>query len=220
MMKNLLLGLFCSLLTFQVAAQGEFYPPNPNITDFTLSKFLTELTLAVGKKDKTFILEHLDPNILNSFGGDGGIKEFKEYWNFKENDPRFWETMEQLLLIGGPKYEEGSNEYYIPYTFTDWPEKYDAFEHYLVLGTNVNLRDKPNLQDSEVIGQLSYQIVKYNAPDWEEQRKYPQWKNVSTIDGQLTGYVFDTFLVSPISYRMGFSKTAKGWAITMMVAGD
>lgn len=219
MHRTFFMALLC-LATSTVFAQDTFYPPKVEISDYTLSRFLTELTLAVGRQDQTFILDHLDPNIVNSFGGDGGIEEFKEYWDFKNNSTRFWEVVEQLLLIGGPKYEEGSDSYTIPYTFTDWPEKFDAFEYYVVMGTNVNVRDKPTTSDSKVIGQLSYQIVKYNAPDWENQHKNPGWMNVTTTDGQITGYVFDKFLVSPIGYRMGFTKTTKGWVISMLVAGD
>ncbi|SDQ29692.1 SH3 domain-containing protein [Flagellimonas zhangzhouensis] len=212
--------LFCLFLfSFQLSAQETLYPPNPNITDHSLSKFLTELTLAVGKKDKNFILEHIYPSILNSFGGDGGVEEFKEYWNFDRDFSNFWTVMENILLIGGPTFdaEKEPDYYYLPYTFTDWPEQYDAFEHYVVFGTNVNVRDQPSVSDSKVLGQLSYQIVKIAHLNSEDKS---EWTKISTIDGQLTGYAYNKFLVSPIGYRLGLYKSENGWMINMLVAGD
>lgn len=219
MIKKIVLVVF-SLATVHISAQGEMQPPSPEISDYSLSRFLTELTLAVGKKDKAFILDHLSPHILNSFGGDGGIEEFRQYWNFEGDNSQFWEVTEKLLLIGGPKFKKGTEDYTIPFTFTDWPEAFDAFEYYLVLGSIVNVRDKPNTDDSQVLGQLSYQIVKWNSTAGDRFSDEPVWHNVSSVDGKLTGFVYGKYLVSPIGYRMGFAKTEQGWVITMLVAGD
>lgn len=218
-MKKLLAPLLF-LVILPISAQGKWYPPSPEISDYSLSQFLTELTLAVGKKDKKFILDHLSPHILNSFGGDGGIEEFKADWNFDSADSKFWEVAEKLLLIGGPKHKRDAEDYIIPFTFRDWPEEYDAFEHFLVLGTNVNVRDKPTTLDSQVLGQFSYQIVKWNRMDSDNSESEPKWYHVSSVDGTLTGYVFGKYLVSPIGYRMGLTKTEKGWVISLLVAGD
>lgn len=219
MVRNIIIPFFC-LLSLNLVAQDELYPPAIEISDPTLSKFLTELTLAVGKKDRDFILSHLDPNILSSFGGNGGIEEFKTYWDFEKDNTKFWDELENILLIGGPKYEEGSGSYIIPYTFSDWPDEFDAYEHYLVLGTSVNVRTAPNTENSKVLGQLNHQIVKLNESlDYILELKH-QWGNISTIDGKLTGYVHGKYLVSPIGYRMVLTKSPKGWVISSFVAGD
>ncbi|MEC7772517.1 MAG: SH3 domain-containing protein [Bacteroidota bacterium] len=221
MIKNICLGILC-FISVQLSAQGEFYPPKVEISDYTLSRFLTELTLAVGKKDKDFILEHLDPHILNSFGGNGGIEEFTMYWDFKSDSTKFWEVMENILLIGGPSFDasKDNNSYYLPFTFTDWPEQYDAFEHYLVLGNNVNVRSKPTTENSEVLGQLSYQIVKISDSEGEILSENNHWLNITTVDNGLSGFVYGKFLISPIGYRLGLIKTENGWKINMLVAGD
>ncbi len=221
MIKSICLGIIC-FISLQLSAQSEFYPPKVEISDYTLSKFLTELTLAVGKKDKDFILDHLDPNILNSFGGDGGIEEFKMYWNFNEASTNFWEVMEKILLIGGPSFDDSTDKssYYLPFTFTDWPEQYDAFEHYLVYGTNVNMRNKPTTENSEVLGQLSYQIVQISDREGGMLSETNDWLHITTVDNKLSGYVYRKFLISPIGYRLGLIKTENGWKINMLVAGD
>jgi hypothetical protein len=221
MIKSICLGILC-IISMQLSAQGEFYPPKVEISDYTLSKFLTELTLAIGKKDKDFILEHLAPHILNSFGGDGGVEEFKMYWSFNEETTKFWNVMEKILLIGGPSFDDSTdkNSYYLPFTFTNWPERYDAFEHYLVYGTNVNVRNKPSIDNSEVLGQLSYQIVKMSNPGGEMLSDNNDWVNVTTVDNSLSGFVYGKFLISPIGYRLGLIKTKNGWMINMLVAGD
>ncbi|MDF0708065.1 SH3 domain-containing protein [Flagellimonas okinawensis] len=220
-MKNLLFTLIC-FSTVNLSAQGEFLPPKMEISDYSLSKFLTELTLAVGKQDKQFIVDHLDPHILNNFGGDGGIDEFKMQWNLEGDSTNLWEILENILLIGGPGHISSTyeNSYTLPFTFSDWPEEYDAFEHYYVLGNNVNVRDKPTTENSEVIGQLSYQIVKIS--DIEENRisEETKWLHITTVDNSLSGFVYGKYLVSPIGYRMGLIKRNNGWMINMLVAGD
>ncbi|WP_418499055.1 SH3 domain-containing protein [Flagellimonas sp.] len=219
MMRNIFFPLFC-LLSVHLMAQDELYPPAIEISDPTLSKFLTELTLAVGKKDKDFILSHMDPNVLSSFGGNGGIDELKEYWDFEKEHTTFWDELENILLIGGAKYEDGSGSYSIPYTFSDWPNEFDAFEHYLILGTHVNVRSAPSTENSKVLGQLSYRIVKLNQSPQDNSESESQWFNISTIDGKLTGYVHGKYLVSPVGYRMVLTKSTKGWVISSFVAGD
>ncbi len=222
MKQTIFFTAFCLLLSSgHLSAQDKFYPPTVEISDHTLSRFLTELTLAVGKKDKDFILKHMDPNVKSSFGGgDGGIEEFKTYWDFEKDNTKFWDELESILLIGWPKYEKGSESYSIPYTFDHWPDYFDSYEHYLVIGTNVNVRSAPNTENSKVLGQLNYQIVKQNNSVQQDPDDKYQWSNISTLDGKLTGYVYEKYLVSAFGYRMVFTKTKNGWVISSFLAGD
>lgn len=220
MVKYALVLLLC-LSAWKISAQDILQPPRIEISDHSLSKFLTELTLAVGKKDKDFILSHMNPNMLNSFGGDGGIEEFKMFWDFDDENTKFWGTVERILRLGGSSYTGENNYYTIPYVFTDWPDTIDAFEHYAIIGENVNIRNAPNIENTEVIGQLSYHIVQHlDTTATEEDQNGFRWYHVATMDNSLSGYVYGKYVVSPIDYRMGFEKTEKGWIISLLVAGD
>ncbi|MEM8897963.1 MAG: hypothetical protein AAGC85_07650, partial [Bacteroidota bacterium] len=54
--------------------QPKFTPPSQEISDPELKQFLEALEQAIKRKDKEFILENMSSNMMNSFGGDGGIE--------------------------------------------------------------------------------------------------------------------------------------------------
>ena len=148
------------------------------------------------------------------------------------DDPnsRFWLVVERLLILGGGKYEEGSNEYYLPFVFINWGD-YDSYEYSLITGTNVNVRDKPNLTHSKIIGQLSYDIVKEDWVKTQETQDQHQlikknymrsysWEYVCTLDKSLCGFVYWEYVTSPIDYRMGLVKEKGKWMIRFLLAGD
>ena len=221
-------------LTSNAFSQERLYPPTVEISDNSLWKFLTELTLAVGKRDEAFITNHLSPKIINSFGGNGGIDEFLAKWKLGDKDSRFWGIVERLLTLGGSKYIENSNTYSIPYIYTDWNKlenNYDGFFHSLIVGNNVNVRDAPNIRTSKVLGQFSHEVVKLPANKSFETRDQHQhidpnpmggysWQYVCSLNDELCGFVYWKYVVSPIGYRMGFEKINGKWLIIFLVAGD
>lgn len=100
--------------------QEKLPPPKMEINNPILDEFVTELKNAVKNKDKEYIINILDPDILTSFGGNGGIEEFKNSWDLS-SDGDFWKLMDKLLKLGGGKLQ--SDDFYvIPYVFSDWPE--------------------------------------------------------------------------------------------------
>ena len=43
------------------------------------------------------------PDVLNSFGGDGGREEFRETWTFARPErSRVWAVLSLMLALGGP----------------------------------------------------------------------------------------------------------------------
>jgi hypothetical protein len=201
--------------------QGKIPRPDIKIDDPVLEEFISELKNAVANKDKEYIISMLSPDILNSFGDNGGVEEFKSYWNWPSDDSSFWNIMTKLLKLGGGEYQ-GNGQYIIPYVTTDWPddEKYDAFEHMVITGTHVNIRDKPDLINSKVVGQFSYDIVKV-----DHEKSFPSydetiWYYTVSLDGKLKGYVFWEYIWSPIGYRASFEFIDHKWKMTFLVAGD
>jgi len=104
------------------------------------------------------------------------------------------------------------NHFAAPYIFSNWPEDIDSFEHSVIFGSDVNLRKSPGT-DGEVVGRLSYNVVK--LPNEEPSA----WIKVTTLGGQ-TGYVKSEFVRSSIDYRAGFEKKRGVWKMTYFLAGD
>ncbi len=200
--------------------QEKLLPPKMEINNPILDKFITELKIAVKNKDKEYIINILDPDILISFGSNGGIEEFKNYWDLS-SDGDFWKLMERLLKLGGGK-PQSDDFYTIPYVFSYWPEdeKYDAFKHMAITGTQVNVHDKPGLKNSKVIGQVSYDIVKVDYEKSFTSLDGSIWYYVENLDGKLKGFVFEDYIWSPIGYRANFEFIDDEWKMTVLVSGD
>lgn len=212
--------LFLVLQTTMTNAQGQF-PPNTDKPQGDLAQFLKEYRAAIAAKNSDFIYNSLDEQIMNSFGGNGGIPEFKEYWQDLNPDSEFWAIMEQILVLGGT-YSENKMAFTVPYVYTNWPghEEFDVFEHLAVTGTKVNLRDKPSLLGSEVLAQLSYAIVKMDYDKTYADIQKPSWIFITDTKTGLSGYMHKDFLYSPVDYRASFVKAADGWKLIFLVAGD
>ncbi|MEQ8325318.1 MAG: hypothetical protein RID18_00160 [Cytophagales bacterium] len=205
--------------------------PVMTIEDASLKTFLSDLNRAIAEKDKEFILLHMSSDMVNSFGGDGGIEEFKDYWNFLSDSSEFWDVAEKIISLGGGNYENGDT-YALPYVFSDWPDNgdYDVFECMAITGEAVNVRNLPS-SDANVLGKLSHDIVKV---DWD--KSYPPfnaikieglqyvgdklWYYIESLEGSLKGYVYWDYIWSPIGYRMGFEKIEGKWAISYFLSGD
>ncbi len=78
---------------------------------------------------------------MNGFGGDGGIEEFKERWNWNSESHEFWSAMEHILALGGTSYY-GGDAYNLPYVSDLWPDSLSerVFDHAVITGERVNLR--------------------------------------------------------------------------------
>lgn len=216
-----------SLLSFllfgilaNVSAQERFVRPvDEGAKDKSFSAFRAELIEAVKKHDKKYLLGVLDPNIKSSFGGDGGIKEFKEYWKIDGSNSKLWDELLTALTNGGLFFDK--NTFTAPYSFKAFPDDLDAFEHQVIFGNNVNLRAKPDLS-ADVITQLSYNVVKVDYENsvskGSEERNY-SWLKIETLSGK-KGFVSAEFVRSPIDYRAIFTKEKGKWKMTAFVAGD
>lgn len=230
MKKALILVL---ILNFSSAfSQGKFYSPTIEISDYTLSKFITELTLAVGKKDKNWILNHVSLHFQGGYGDYQGVDEFKKFWNLDNPNSDFWKITERLLILGGSKYKEGSNKYYIPFTFRNWPVyNYQPESQVFIAGTKVNIRNEPNITTSKILGELNYEIVNLSTSKSHVARTQyqeiepnynngPSWYYVCTLNKEICGFVYWKYVLSIGDYRMGFIKSEDQWGIWFLVDGQ
>ena len=191
--------------------------------------FRAKLLEAVEKKDATFVLSILDRSIINSFGGNGGVEEFKEQWKLDQPDSELWTELKTILSLGGSFVKDSGeiSQFCAPYVYSTWdrvegkvPELDDAPSYGAIVGDKVALRREPR-EDSETIATLSYDVVTvdYERSIAESKEGQFAWLNVATVDGK-QGFVKQNEFRGPIEYRACFTKTGKEWKMTVLVAGD
>ncbi len=211
----LILGVSANL----IAQERYVRPLDKGKTDKSLSIFRAKLIEAVKKHDKKYLLSVLDPNIKNSFGGDGGIKEFKEMWEIDSSKSKLWDELLIVLSNGGAFFDEET--FTAPYLFKSFPDDLDAFKHQVIFGKNVNLRARPDLS-AKVIARLSYNVIKVDYKNsikiGEEEPNY-MWLKIETL-GEKKGFVSAEYVRSPIDYRAIFVKENGKWKMSAFIAGD
>lgn len=206
----------------RVAAQERYVRPVDEARlDPSFLKFRTKLIAAVERKDMKYVLAILDPKVRLSFGGHGGVSDFKMMWAGK-NETEFWKEFRPVIRNGGTFFREAGKRkslFYAPFTFESFPKDLDAFEHYVIFGSNVNLREVPN-NNSKIVGKLSYNVVRAVEETYSgNQEGKSEWYNIKTLGG-LSGYVKSEFVRSPIDYRAGFEKKSGRWKMVAFIAGD
>lgn len=228
-MKRKLIGVFflsfaILLASTNVSAQKErqVLPVDEGKLDASFKSFREKLIEAIEKRDVKYIVGILDPAIVNSFGGNGGIEEFKKMWKIDSPTSELWDELLIVLTNGGSFLkEENNNLFCAPYSFKQFPEDLDAFEYQLIFDNNVNLRARPDLK-AETVAQLSYNVVKVDyensVADKNKEGEY-LWLKVETLGGK-KGFVSAKFVRSPIDYRACFEKKNGKWKMTTFVAGD
>lgn len=221
--------LFATLLLlglcFSIGFGQERYvkPVDQAGQDPSFVAFRTKLIAAVERKDAAFILSILDRKINLSFGGDEGVADFKRIWKINSKKTEFWSEFTPVIKNGGTwrKDEGPGRTFYAPYSFDAFPEDIDMFTHYVVFGSNVNLREEPSME-SKVVAQLSYNIVTVEDDPESEAGKIRNgrgWSKLKTLGG-LSGWAKNEFVRSPIDYRAGFEKKRGGWKMVAFIAGD
>lgn len=209
-------------LVASIAAQERFVKPVDEAKlDPGFLAFRTKLIAAAERKDAKYVLSIVDPNIKNGFGGEDGIVKFKRGWKIDRKDSEFWAEFLPVIKNGGSFIGEGRNKlnfFGAPYIYSAWLGDLDAFEYSAIFGSDVNLRKSPGT-DGEIVGKLSYNIVKIENEAAAVEGKMPEWLKIKTLGG-LTGYAKSEFVRSSIDYRAGFEKKRGVWKMTFFLAGD
>ncbi len=213
------------VLVFALAATGQeqfVRPVDEGAKDKSFFAFRTKLIAAAERKDARFINSMVDPNIKISFGIENGAANFRKIWKPEAKNSKFWEEFLTVIKNGGAFQADVENRYRLfaaPFTYSSWPDGIDSFDHQLIFGSNVNLREGPSME-AKVIEQLSYNIVKTtHEPNAAMSDERPEWLKIETLGGK-TGYVNSRYVRSPIDFRAGFEKKRGQWKMTFFVAGD
>jgi hypothetical protein len=195
-------------------------PSDEGQQDPSFHAFRQKLLEAISRKDARFLLSIVDPNIQISFGGEEGIQAFREVWKPEDVNSEIWNTLAQLLRLGGT-FGESKNEFWAPYVFSRFPDDYGGFDFSATIAKDVRVRSEPN-DKAPVITSLSYDIVlNLSGSDSPEPKNKadPAWVRIRLPDGR-EGFVSAQFIRSPTNYRAGFKKAGGKWLLTHLVAGD
>jgi hypothetical protein len=186
-------------------------PVDEAVTDPEFFLFRARVQTALAAQDTAEIMRIVAPDILNSFGGDGGREEFHQHWGLKSPEKsQLWATLGFVLGLGGRF--QGDSTFYAPYLFSGTSG--DGFEILVVLGANVAVHAGP-VSTSQVIDTLSFEEV----TKWREKSTTRGWEPIRTSKGR-SGWVLQRHLRSPIDYRAGFVRRQGQWWLRALVAGD
>lgn len=193
-------------------ARDDFKPVDQAATQPDFFAFRVQLQAAVVRRDKEAVLAVLHKDIKNSFGGNGGVDEFKQVWELDKPDTPLWDALARVLSLGGSFMSDG--RFVAPYVFSRWPSGTDPYGFVAVIGSGVRVRTEASASAASTHS-LSFEIVE------ELQTRAPNdaWVAVMLPDGK-TGFVDKRFVRSPLDYRAIFEHSAGRWQITIFIAGD
>lgn len=206
-----------------VANEGEqgaqLLPVDQASQDPSFAKFRNEMLTAVTARNASALMPMLDSNIRLSFGGSGGLADFRKNWKPQDKNSALWTKLEWVVKHGGSFRKEGANTtFWAPYVYSNWPDSGpDGFEYAVATGSDVLVYAKPDTT-SKVISHLDYHYVK-SLDGGQLKEKAPRFTKVQTASGK-TGYVKTGEIRSQIDYRAGFSRRNGTWKLTAFIAGD
>jgi hypothetical protein len=205
----ILAGPAFALFAFPLQQTPTLLPVDEAVTQPDFFTFRANLQAIIARRDVPALLEVVDANIKNGFGGDDGIENFKKNWELSSPDSSLWGELGAVLALGGSFM---GDYFYAPYTFSRWPSTMDSFEHVVVTASNVRVRAEPR-SDAAVLTTVSFAILKASPEQLEE------WTSVILPDNR-KGFLSSRFVRSPIDYRAIFLKSGGRWQLTMFLAGD
>lgn len=199
-----------------VAAADRLCPVDEGTRDPAFAAFRDALRDAVRAKSESRLLKLVDPNIRTSFGGGGGIDDFKKQWKTSSPESEVWAELAAIADMGGKFVGAGpERSFWAPYVYAAWPETYDAFQHVAAVRDSVPIRRNaaPEAAPVTTVSWAILELVSYPGAQREG------WLRVKAPDGQ-EGWVAEADVRSPVGYRAGFSIRRGRWLMEALVAGD
>ncbi len=201
------------------AQLSRLVPVDEGAEDASFIAFRSRLMAAAAARDTAFVLSAFAPEATISFGADAsGAAGVREVWfdGEYEREEDFWTTLVRTVSMGS---SASGGVITAPYLFDRMPEALDPFEHVVVVGEDVRVRNAPTLSGGVLIS-LTHTIVPTDYQNARETRADGYtWVPVLLAGGQ-RGWVAREFVWSPIGYRAGFEKRGSTWKILFFVAGD
>jgi hypothetical protein len=151
---------------------------------------------------------------MSSFGGEGGITEFREHWHLADGNTASWDTLEFILTHGGAFKGDAFEGPYVSSSFPATIPSDDRYMYGAVLEDKVPLYSLPDV-NSPPVAILSYHITK----SLEADNLAPEWIKVVTTDG-IEGFMLRSLWRNVIAYRARFIRKGGMWRMDLLVEGD
>lgn len=209
----------CCLHVEPAAGQASRLPPRDDAVqqpDFFGVR--AGLLTALARRDTVELLNVVAPEIRNTFGDDNGRAAFRRLWHLDAPASEVWAELTAVLALGGTLQNEST--FVAPYVFSEWPSRYDAFDHLAVVASGVLIRAEPNATAS-VLARASFEVVQRarTTPRVLTPAEAAAWEPIQLGNGQV-GYVAKKFLRSPVAYRAVFVRRENRWTMMTFIAGD
>ena len=227
---KLILGLALVLLFSPLlcAAQNiRLYPVDESHKDRSFRIFRDQLLAALKRRDKEFLLSILHPKILNSLGGEGGVKEFAEMWKLESSQSKVWAELYKILSLGGTfEYVNGEKEFSAPYVTSRWNRiqprlrgEFAEVSYEAIIGARVRVYSRPDL-DAPVLTRLTYDVVEVDYPGSIQSSDYEfSWVKIKLPKGR-SGYVRAGEIRSPSNTSAHFKKFKGKWLLYIFAGGE
>ncbi|MFI0400322.1 MAG: SH3 domain-containing protein [Thiolinea sp.] len=203
--------LLVLILSLPTQAATMLQPVDNASKDPSFLAFRSQLLKTIERKDAKAFLAVVNKNIHVSFGMENGIEDFKKMWGLnKPATSQLWAELSKVLKMGGSF--SNKTTFVAPYVFSEWPEDKDAFENWVVIAKDVNIRAKPST-NAAVLKKVSYEILPVEFSENE------QWVTVKLDNGK-QGYIASQYIRSSVDYRAFFEKINGRWQMTVFIAGD
>lgn len=221
-MKAWLIGALAALTMAGAAGAAESLrlpPMDEAAADLSWQRFKARLTEALARRDRKAVMDVIDPAVRN-VSGRVGIAEFGRTWQPQSADSAVWTALPRLLQLGGVyvKQRSGQTEVCAPYVRFRWPDDRPFDGYVAVVAREALLKASPS-NGATTLLILNHQVA---VPiDWEvhdESASSPQ-KWVKVQIGNLTGYLPDEQVFSPLEHHACFRKFGEAWRLVSFGVG-
>lgn len=183
--------------------------------DLTFVEYRDRLTAAVAAKDAIALEPLVSPDVLVSFGGEGGWVEFATKWKLDHpEESELWGELANVLKLG---CEETGDSRIAPGNFNQLSDLGEGLPPYFAVQKDAALRSQPD--DTAALVMLLDHHVLIEILDDEPETVPEGWLHARLTNGQ-TGYVRMSAVRNAIDYRAGFEQRDGTWVMTSFVAGD
>jgi len=201
-----------SLAQAVASANGPFAPKDDCGELYGFDSFRGQLRRAITFQNVDSLVALVDPAVKLDFGGGAGVDELKTRL---ADDPALWSEMSDAIALGCSAQDETSVT--MPWVFANLPDGADATSTYLVTANDAPVRAEADAAAAASDASLGWDLVKLAGDGPEEGAEFVQ---VSTLDGETTGYMALDHLRPVTDYRILANRGDDGWKVTAFVAGD
>ncbi|MBN4075420.1 MAG: hypothetical protein COA71_11950 [SAR86 cluster bacterium] len=215
------------LLSINVSAQVMPFPAFDEASqDSDFLNFRTEFIQAIEANDTKFIFKNSIDDVMNGFGGSGGLAELADFW--EQISPNLLSVLKQGGYFSPQDWLEADVEaqYTAPYTDrypqepNDWPTTIDwIFSTGAITNNAAEVVDVPGGRIMETLGQVIVVVSDWWPDTNPDNIDNPLWVEIELADGR-KGNISASQINSPVGYRCFFEKRAGKWFFAGWAAGD